>query len=111
MAVVRRATNKDATWARAWTADTAAELVDIPEPRRGDVAYATDTGSYYAWRDDGTWAIASDFSGAFSDLTGKPTTLSGYGITDAQAYSANLTIYSGIAPCANVQSFLGAANY
>ena len=33
------------------------------------------------------------FGGAFSDLTGKPTTLSGYGITDAQAYDANLTSF------------------
>lgn len=31
--------------------------------------------------------------------------------TDVQAYSANLTTYAGIAPSANVQSLLGAANY
>lgn len=30
-------------------------------------------------------------TGAFSDLTGKPTTLSGYGITDAQPLDADLT--------------------
>jgi hypothetical protein len=31
--------------------------------------------------------------------------------TDVQAYSANLTTYAGIAPSANVQTLLGAANY
>jgi hypothetical protein len=31
--------------------------------------------------------------------------------TDVQAYNANLTTYAGIAPSANVQTLLGAANY
>ena len=34
---------------------------------------------------------------AFSSLTGKPTTLSGYGITDAQPLDAELTAFSGLA--------------
>lgn len=55
MAVVRRATDKDATWARAWTADAAADLASIADPRHGDVAFVSDEGLWYSWRDDGTW--------------------------------------------------------
>ena len=33
---------------------------------------------------------------AFADVTGKPTTLSGYGITDAQALDADLTAIAGL---------------
>lgn len=36
-------------------------------------------------------AGSSNFSGAFIDLTGKPTTLAGYGITDAQPLDGDLT--------------------
>ncbi len=83
MAVVRRATDVDAVWARAWTADTFADLATIPTgpgfigPRHGDVAYVTDEGVWYNWRDDDTWE-ASGGSPAFymSPLTtgGDPTT-------------------------------------
>ncbi len=61
MAITRRATADDATWARAWTVTTAAELASIVDspgvigPRHGDVAFAQDTGLYYLWRDDDTW--------------------------------------------------------
>lgn len=58
MGYTRRLTNKDATWARAWTADALADLVNInldAGPRRGDVAYVTSEGKYYWWQDDGTW--------------------------------------------------------
>ncbi len=77
MAVTRRATTVDATWARAWTVTTAAELTSIVDspgvigPRHGDVAFAQDTGFYYLWRDDGTWfaeaAVTSgpDFANMF----------------------------------------------
>ncbi len=78
MAVARRATDKDATWSRAWTADTAAELGDIPEPRRGDVAYATDTGLYYTWRDDDTWEASVTDTG-ITELTGDVTAGPGSG--------------------------------
>lgn len=60
-------------------------------------------------------------SSAWADITGKPTTLAGYGIVDSitaalaastyQPLSSNLTTYSGITPSANVQALLGAANY
>ena len=39
----------------------------------------------------------SSFSVAFNDITGKPTTLAGYGITDAQPYSVNLQAFSNLA--------------
>jgi hypothetical protein len=38
---------------------------------------------------------------AFSSITGKPTTLSGYGITDAQGLNANLTAISGLTTAAD----------
>jgi hypothetical protein len=43
-----------------------------------------------AWR-TAIGAGTSNFSGAFADLTSKPTTLGGYGITDAQPLDAALT--------------------
>lgn len=39
---------------------------------------------------------ASSFSGAFTDLTGVPTTLSGYGIVDAQPLDADLTAIAAL---------------
>jgi hypothetical protein len=47
----------------------------------------------------------------FAQIGSKPTTLLGYGITDAQPLSSNLTVYAGIAPSANVQTLLGAADF
>jgi len=60
MAIVRRATDLDATWARGWTADTVADLATIvgtgfQDAHRGDVAYVTDEAAYYVFFDDGTW--------------------------------------------------------
>ena len=43
------------------------------------------------------------FSVAFSNITGKPTTLAGYGITDAQPLNNNLTAISGL----GVAGFVG----
>ena len=37
-------------------------------------------------------------SSAWADITGKPTTLGGYGITDAQPLSTNLTSWASLAP-------------
>lgn len=62
MGYARRLTSKDATWARAWTADALADLVTINAvggPRHGDVAYVTAEGKYYWWQDDGTWVTIS----------------------------------------------------
>lgn len=62
----------------------------------GAIAHSHADGAMY-FAHGGSWVkMANDsdlFGGAFSDLTGKPTTLSGYGITDAQAYDANLTSF------------------
>ena len=41
-------------------------------------------------------AGTSLFDGAFSSLSGRPTTLSGYGITDAQGLDADLTALAGL---------------
>ena len=38
----------------------------------------------------------TSFSVAFADITGKPTTLAGYGITDAQPLNANLTAIAAL---------------
>jgi hypothetical protein len=64
MAIVRRATDLDATWARGWTADTVADLATVvgtgfDDAHRGDVAYVTDEAAYYTFRDDGTWELTS----------------------------------------------------
>jgi hypothetical protein len=73
MAFVRRSTDKDATWARAWTADDLADLVDISalggseSPRHGDIAFVTATGQYYLWMDDDTWtALSTNSSGVYT---------------------------------------------
>lgn len=61
MAYARRHTEDDATWSRAWTADTPADLVLIAaikgneRPHHGDVAYVTSEGKYYLWMDNDTW--------------------------------------------------------
>jgi hypothetical protein len=48
---------------------------------------------------------------AWSKITGTPTTLAGYGITDAQAKDADLDYWASLTPSANVQSLLSAADY
>jgi len=65
MAYVRRATDKDATWQRAWTADALADLTSLSAallPRHGDIAFVTATGFWYAWFDDNTWLPFSSSS-------------------------------------------------
>ncbi len=68
MAYTRRSTDKDATWARAWTADALADLVSISAlggtvgPRHGDIAYVTATSNYYLWMDDDTWTQITNLS-------------------------------------------------
>ena len=68
MAIVRRETDLDATWCRAWTADTLGDLPSIVGPgvedaHRGDVAFVTATGLYYLFMDDGTWFPLEDSGG------------------------------------------------
>ena len=48
---------------------------------------------------------------AWGKLTGTPTTLSGYGITDAQPADADLTYLASFTPTANVKAILNAADY
>ena len=69
MAFTRRETDKDATWARAWTADTHDDLADISAiigtagPHHGDVAYVTSENDYFWWQDNGTWLHLAEGSG------------------------------------------------
>jgi hypothetical protein len=44
----------------------------------------------------GNLSMVTAGSAAWSDITGKPTTLTGYGITDAQPLAANLTSIAGL---------------
>lgn len=61
MAFSRRNTQDDATWARAWTADTFADLTSVSaikgseRPHHGDIAFVQDESKYYLWMDDDTW--------------------------------------------------------
>lgn len=55
-------------------------------------------------------AGSSSFSGAFADLTGVPTTLTGYGITDAQPLDADLTAISALTTTSFGRSLLTQAN-
>jgi len=78
MAIVRRAPDLDATWARAWTADTLADLPDVVgtgynDAHHGDIAYVTLTGLYYLFMDDGTW-FALDPTGGGAGDSYKPLT-------------------------------------
>jgi hypothetical protein len=59
----------------------------------------------------GNWAAIEFGSNAWADLTGTPTTLAGYGITDAQPKTSNLDIWTTINASANVQTFNSQANY
>lgn len=60
-----------------------------------DPLYITPSnGKVLGFNGSGTLSLSTPFSGAFSDLTGKPTTLSGYGITDAQPLNNTLTTLS-----------------
>lgn len=56
---------------------------------------------------DGTLTAAGG-SGAWSDITGKPTTLNGYGITDAQPIDSDLTAYANAADSAARRALIGA---
>lgn len=52
-------------------------------------------------------AGTSSFSGAFSALTGKPTTLSGYGITDAKIENGTITLGSDTISLSGVYKYKG----
>jgi len=61
------------------------------------------SGSYA----DPTWLTGL----AWSKIGTTPTTLSGYGITDAQGLDTDLTTWASLTPSANAQSLVTAANY
>lgn len=69
-------------------------------PKPGQVYYNTATNKIM-WRNNSAWVDPLDrnnHSGtqAWSTITGTPTTLAGYGISDGQASNANLTAISGL---------------
>jgi hypothetical protein len=55
-------------------------------------------------------AGTSSFDGAFNSLTGKPTTLAGYGITDAQPLDTDLTAIAALSTTAFGRGFLTQAD-
>lgn len=57
-----------------------------------------------------TIAASSSFDGSFSALTGKPTTLSGYGITDAQPLDSDLTAIAALSTTAFGRALLTQAD-
>ncbi len=74
---------------------------------------STDTGAISYW-DGSAWQNMTAFglSVAASANAGAARTTLGLAIgTNVQAYNANLTTYAGIAPSANVQTLLGAADF
>lgn len=71
------------------------------------------TGITLTYNDgDGTLTIAasSSFDGTFAALTDKPTTLSGYGITDAQPLDSDLTAIAALTTTAFGRSLLTQAD-
>lgn len=69
-------------------------------PVVGQVYYDTATNKMM-WRNNAAWIdplARANHSGtqAWSTITATPTTLAGYGITDAQPLNANLTAFSGL---------------
>ena len=72
---------------KGYVDDLAFNAVDLPGQSGNAGKYLTTDGSAASW---GTISVA------FADLTGKPTTLSGYGITDGQPLDATLTALAGL---------------
>ena len=80
-------------------------------PSAGDLWFDDDALVLYVYYADGTsnqWVqtnpssvTPSAFDGAFSSLTGKPTTLSGYGITDAALSNSPTLTGTPVAPTAS----------
>lgn len=72
---------------KGYVDDLAFAAVDLPGQSGNSGKFLTTDGSTASW---------DDVSVAFADLTGKPTTLSGYGITDGQPLDATLTALAGL---------------
>ncbi len=60
-----------------------ADLASFPDPgETGKIYIAIDTNSIYRWSGSSYVAVSSGESVAWVSITGKPTTIAGYGITD-----------------------------
>jgi len=64
---------------------TANTLLNLPDGSGTSGQVLTTSGDTGSGITNLTWTTLSSFDGAFSSLSGKPTTLAGYGITDALA--------------------------
>jgi hypothetical protein len=111
MAIVRRATDLDATWARAWTADDVADLASVVgtgvnDAHHGDIAYVTATSSYYLFLDDGTWFELTTGGGGIDELTGDVTAGPGSGSEVATIANSAVTL-AKIADAAANSKLLG----
>lgn len=81
---------------RKWGADNMPQFISSLESIPG-LGGSPAASQVYARRADNTgWELVANFSGVFADLTGKPTTLVGYGITDAQSLDATLTALAAL---------------
>lgn len=72
---------------KGYVDELAFNAVDLPGQSGNAGKYLTTDGTNASW---GTISVA------FADLTGKPTTLGGYGITDGQPLDATLTALAGL---------------
>jgi hypothetical protein len=111
MAIVRRSTDLDATWARAWTADDVADLASVvgtgvEDAHHGDIAYVTATSSYYLFMDDGTWFELTTGGGGIDQLTGDVTAGPGSGSEVATIANGAVTL-AKIADAAANSKLLG----
>lgn len=91
------------------------QIVDFAEGADDRVAalLTAGTGITITYNDGaGTLTIAasSSFDGSFAALTGKPTTLSGYGITDAQPLDSDLTAIAALTTTSFGRSLLTQAD-
>ena len=78
------------------TGGQATALLDTFSSTAKGLAPASGGGTSTFLRADGTWAPASASGAEWGGITGKPTTLTGYGITDAQS-AAQKGVASGYA--------------
>lgn len=93
----------------------ASQIVGLAEAVDDEVAslLVAGTGITITYNDvAGTLTIAasSSFDGSFAALTGKPTTLSGYGITDAQPLDSDLTAIAALTTTSFGRSLLTQAD-
>jgi hypothetical protein len=96
-------------WGGAQSADPTTDLNG--DPLTNGFLYYNSTLAVFRAYDGNTAAFVNAPALTWAALTGKPTTLAGFGITDAQPLDSDLTTWAGLTPSANAQSLVTAANY